>query len=114
LVVEDIRAHTGPADKLIVINGGWGGEELLKTGLSGLSIWSADVFADPAKFAQLKALGFTKLVMISQSPYQNAIQIINPGQTAMRRQLASDYLTPQVNQWTTELANDRVIIKDIP
>lgn len=111
---DAIRAHTTPADKLAVINGGWGGDELIRAGRRGLSLWNAQVFDDPASLARLKGLGFTKLVILSESPYQNAIQIVNPGQTGIPRLLAKTYLTPQVAGWPTDYATEDLIIKEIP
>jgi hypothetical protein len=108
-----IRSHTSPQDKLLVINGGWGGEQFMRTGRQGLSIWDAKIFEDPAKYAQLKQLGYNRLVIVSESPYLNAIQIINPGQTGLPRKMAKDYLTPRVDSWPTVLANDDLIIKEV-
>ena len=113
-VAANIGCHTSPTDKLLIINGGWGGEQLMRTGRRGLSIWSADILDDPANFARLKQLGYNRLVMISDSPFQNAIQIVNPGQTGIPRVLARDALTPTVDKWPTAFATDDLIIKEIP
>jgi hypothetical protein len=113
-IAEAIRSHTQPTDKLVVINGGWGGEELIRTGRQGLSMWNTTVFNDREKYKQLKSLGFNKLVILSESPYQNAIQIVNPGQAGVPRQMARNYLSPPADQWPTVFANDDIIIKDIP
>jgi hypothetical protein len=113
-VATVIRAQTTPADKLAVINGGWGGDELTRTDRRGLSLWNAKVFEDPTNYARLKALGFTKLVILSESPYQNAIQIVNPGQTDIPRILAKSYMTPLVEKWPTVYATEDIIIKEIP
>jgi hypothetical protein len=109
-----IREHTQPEDKLVVVNGGWGGRELFCTRRRGLSVWNAKVFDDPEKLARLKALGFNKLVILSQSPFNNAVNIVNPGQTGIPRTMARDYLTPRIEPWPTVFANDDIIIKDIP
>ncbi len=109
-----IRDHSTPADKLAIINGGWGGDELMRGDRRGLSLFNTKVFEDPASYARLKQLGFTKLVILSESPYQNAIQIVNPGQTDIPRLMAKTYLTPQVTAWPTECETDDIIIKDIP
>jgi hypothetical protein len=113
-IADLIRSHTSTQDKLAVINGGWGGEQFIRTGRSGVSIWKASVFDNEADYAQLKQLGFNRLVIISQSPFQNAIQIINPGQTAIPRVMARDFLTPRASQWPTVFATDDIIIKEIP
>lgn len=113
-IAKAISANTTPADKLAVINGGWGGDELFRTGRRGLSLWNAKIFEDAASHSRLKQLGFTKLVIISQSPYQNAIQVVNPGQTGTPRILAKSYVTPRVEKWPTTYQTDELIIKEIP
>lgn len=113
-IIATMREHTAPTDRLIVINGGWGGEELICTGRKGLSMWNAKAFEDPEKYAQLKKLGFNKMVILSESPYQNAIQIVNPGQTGIPRIFAKKFLTPLVEGWPTVYATEDIIIKEIP
>jgi hypothetical protein len=113
-IADAIRSHTSPQDKLMLINGGWGGEQLMRTGRNGLSIWSATIFDDAAKYARLKQLGYNRLVIISQSPFQNALQIINPGQAGIPREMARDALTATVEKWPTVFATDDIIIKEIP
>lgn len=113
-ITATLRDHTAPTDKLLVINGGWGGDALMRADRRGLSLWDAAPFEDAAKFTRLKELGYNKLVIVSESPFQNAIQIINPGQTGMPRVMAKSYLTPRVEAWPTVFASDDLIIKDIP
>jgi hypothetical protein len=62
----------------------------------------------------LKQLGFNRLVIISESPFQNAVQIVNPGQTGIPRQMARDKLSTTVEKWPTIYATEDIIIKDIP
>jgi hypothetical protein len=113
-ITDAIRTHTAPADKLAVINGGWGGDELIRTGRNGLSLWNAKVFEDAGKYARLKQLGFNKLVILSESPYQNAIQIVNPGQSDIPRVMAKSYVTLLVEKWPTDYETEDIIIKEIP
>jgi len=113
-IADTICAHTTPADKLAVINGGWGGDELIRTDRRGLSLWNAKVFEDPASRARLKALGFTKLVVISESPYHNAIQVVNPGQADIPRGFYRDLVTPLVEKWPTVFQTEDILIKEIP
>lgn len=109
-----MREHTTAQDKLVVINGGWGGDELIRSGRKGLSLWTAQPFENADSYARLKQLGFDKLVILSESPFQNAIEIVNPGETGIPRVMAKSYLTPQVEKWPTVYATDDIIIKDIP
>ena len=109
-----IHDHTTAQDKLVVINGGWGGDELIRSGREGLSMWTAKAFENEATYSRLKELGFDKLVILSQSPFQNAIEIVNPGQTGIPRVMAKSFLTPLVEKWPTVYATDDIIIKTIP
>jgi hypothetical protein len=113
-VSGEIAGHTEAHDKLVMVNGGWGGDELIRTGRAGLSMWDAKAFEDPKKYSRLKELGFDKLVIVSESPYQNAVQVINPGQTGIPRIMAKEFVTPLVEKWPTVYADDDVIIKEIP
>jgi hypothetical protein len=109
-----IRDHTTPQDKLVILNGGWGGDELMRSGRNGLSMWDTKAFEDPQKYARLKALGFDKLVILSQSPFENAIQVVNPGQTGFQRAMAKSSESAQVKAWPTVYETEDIIIKDIP
>jgi hypothetical protein len=109
-----IRQHTDPADKLVIIGGGWGGEELMRSDRRGLTAWDGHIFDRPADLARLKALGFDKVVFLNESPFQNAIQIVNPGQTDIPRKRYVDALTPQVEGWPTVFQAEDILIKAIP
>ena len=109
-----IQQHTDPTDKLVIIGGGWGGEELMRSGRQGLSAWDGKIFDRPADLARLKSLGYDKVVLLSESPFQNAIQIVNPGQTDIPRKLYQEALTPLVESWPTVFQTEDVLIKVIP
>jgi hypothetical protein len=109
-----IRSQTVPQEKLVVINGGWGGDALISANRQGLSMWNTRSLENPKHIVRLKQLGFTKLVIISESPFQNAIQVINPGQAGIARVMAKSYLTPLVENWPTIYTSDDIIIKGIP
>jgi hypothetical protein len=109
-----VRQHTTPADKLVVIGGGWGGELLFRSDRQGLSVWNTHIFEVPENLARLKALGYDKLVMESESPFENAIQVVNPRQADFPREFYREHLTPQVAAWPTVLQTDDILIKEIP
>ena len=113
-MADIIRQETAPTDKLVVIGGGWGGELLFRSGRRGLSVWTAHIFDRPEDLAKLKSLGYNKLVMVSQSPFLNAVQIVNPGQTGIPRELAKSSLTPRVESWPADYESGDIIIKEIP
>jgi hypothetical protein len=109
-----IRQHTAPTDKLVIIGGAWGGEELMRSDRQGLTAWDAKMFDHPESLDRLKALGFDKVVLLNQSPFQNAIQIVNPGQSDIPRLRYADALTPRVESWPTVFQTEDVLIKAIP
>jgi hypothetical protein len=113
-MAEIIRQHTAETDKLVIIGGSWGGEELFRSNRRGLSAWNAQIFNDPANYAKLKSLGYNKLVMISQSPFDNAIQVVNPGQADIPRRFYRDLVTPLVKKWPTVFQTEDILIKEIP
>ena len=109
-----IRQQTSPTDKLVIVGGSWGGLELFSCGRQGLSVWDLHIFDRPEDLAKLKSLGYTKLVMLSESPFMLAIQVVNPGQAATPREIYRDKLTSQVGQWPTVLQTEDILIKQIP
>ena len=52
--------------------------------------------------------------MLSDSPFQNAIEVVNPGQAGTPRELYRTQLTPLVENWPVVLQTDDILIKDIP
>jgi hypothetical protein len=114
LITAAIQNHTTAQDKLVVVNGGWGGDELIRAGRTGLSLWDAKTFDNTNNYARLKELGYNKLVILSESPFQNAIEIVNPGQTGIPRIMAKVFLTPLIEKWPAIYTTDDIIIKDIP
>jgi hypothetical protein len=113
-IAQAIREHTSSADKLVIVGGGWGGELLFRAGRPGLSVWDAHIFDAPENLAKLKALGYNKLVMVSESPFQNAVRVVNPGQTTTPREGYRQHLTPMAEAWPTTLQTDDLLIKEIP
>jgi hypothetical protein len=113
-MADFIRQNTAPTDKLIIMGGGWGGELLFRAGRAGLSVWNAHIFDRPENLARLKSLGYDKLVLVSESPFANAIQVVTPGQAEKPRELAKSGLTPQVESWPADYESGDIIIKKIP
>jgi 4-amino-4-deoxy-L-arabinose transferase-like glycosyltransferase len=107
-----VAGHTSEADNLLIAGGGWGGRELLLAKRRGLSIWNAGFLADPAKLARIRALGFTKLVLLSQAHKSAAVAIVGGSQPARRRW--QELLSPVVQDWPVVFQNDDVSILAIP
>ncbi len=109
-----IQKYTNESDRLLVQNGGWGGNEFLLTNRKGLSIWGTEFLENPANLARIKELGYNKLVMISESPLLHAVQVINPGQARLARETYHLHLTHVADGWKTLFQNDDILIKEIP
>ncbi len=109
-----IKQFSSPSDKLLVQNGGWGGNEFILTGRQGLSIWNTQLLENADNLKRLKALGYTKLVMMSVPPLLTAAQQINPGESKLQRQTYREFMTPVVKDWPTLYQTDDILIKEIP
>jgi hypothetical protein len=109
-----IREHTQADDKLLIQGGGWGGEQLILSGRKGLTIWDTKFLEDPTALARIKELGYTKLVMVSETPLHHAVQFSKPGQIHIQRDTYDKHLTPVVQDWKVILQNDDLIIKEVP
>jgi hypothetical protein len=109
-----VDKYTAPTDKLLIVNGGWGGETLFLSHRNGLSIWDTKILENPQNLARLKSLGYNRLVMISDSPLLSAIRKASPGQTQMVRGTYQEHLTAVARDWPTLLTNEDILIKEIP
>lgn len=113
-VVSLIRSNTRPDEKLLIQGGGWGGDLLFRSDRTGLSIWETGFLDQGENLARLKALGFTKLVMVSESPFLTALQQVNPGCASQKRQTYSKSLVGKAKGWPVVLENEDLVIKEIP
>lgn len=109
-----IQAHTTSQDKLLIQGGGWGGEVLILSDRRGLSIWNTGLLDQTENLSQLKELGYTKLVMISESPMLHAVQAGNPGAAERARGSYREYLTETPKTWRTLLETEDILIKQLP
>ncbi len=113
-IVQTVTEHTRPEDKLLVQGGGWGGRELILAGRNGLSVWNTKFLSAPENLARIKALGFTKYVMISESPLMQALQMTNPGGADRPRTAYPAVRTPVDEAWPVVFQSDDVLIVGIP
>jgi len=113
-IAAAVDKYTGLTDKLLIQNGGWGGEILFLAHRDGLSIWDTKLLENPQTFARLKSLGYNRLVMISESPLLAAVQKANPGQTRVTRETYRNFLTPVAKDWPTVFESEDILIKEIP
>lgn len=113
-VARIVQEHTSASDKLLIQGGGWGGNILILSDRQGLSIWDTTFLEEPKNLARIRELGFTKLVMISESPMLLALQQSNPGQANQQRKLYGSQLSPVADLWRVLFQNDDLLIKEIP
>jgi len=113
-IAQLIRQYTSPNDKLLIEGGGLGGDELFLSDRRGLSIWSTQFLEQPQNLKRIQSLGFTRLVMISESPLLTAVQQSNPGGANISRRSYHPFLTPVAQGWKTLVENDDLLIRVIP
>jgi len=113
-MADIVQDKTQPKNKLIIANGGWGGNLLVLAQRQGLSVDSSSIGDDAESLAKLKELGFSHFVALSESPLLHAQQITNPGSTDKERLNWSAFLSAASQQWVTVYESDSVVIKKLP
>ena len=121
-----IRQYTRPEDKIIVYGGDWGAEELLRSDRQGLSVFHLetspgapaskglrDLLGTETSLRQLKALGYNKLVLLSESPAWFAAKAVNPG-SKVKRGLYPASISASVDAWPELYRSEDILIKEIP
>lgn len=109
-----LRKHTEASERLMVINGGWGGDLLIHAGRNGLSVDDTKLLENPETKQQLLDLGFTKIVYLSQSPLLHALQVTNPGSPNLELIQWSSFLSPEAQKWSTFFQSEDMLIKVMP
>lgn len=113
-IVKRLREHTAQEDKLLIVEGGWGGKILFLSERHGLSIWNAAFLEKDDNLRRLRKLGYNKLVLISESPLATALQMTNPGNAKYRRKTYDQALTPKSTAWPTVYQDEDLMIKQLP
>jgi hypothetical protein len=113
-IAEIVRQQTSPKDKLLIQGGGWGGNILILSERRGLSITDTQLLESAANRARLRQLGYTKLVMISESPLLGALQQTNPGSASRQRESYRASLTPVAAPWPVVFESADILVKDFP
>lgn len=109
-----LQELTSPEDRLLIVEGGWGGNYLFLSGRNGLSIWNTAFLDKKDNLDRLKSMGFNKLVLFSESPLLTALQQNNPGNEGYRRKTYDRALTDSARQWTTLYEDEDMAIKELP
>ena len=122
-----LQQYTKPEDKLIFYDSArWSGEELFRSGRKGLCVYSLeglkgvntvkglyDLLGNQADLRRLKSLGYNKLVLMSESPVQVAVQAVNPGSKRQRFCYPAT-ISPTVDAWPVVYRSEDILIKEIP
>lgn len=111
---ERLEKLTTPQDRLLVVEGGWGGNYLFLSGRKGLSIWNTAFLEKEGNLERLRALGFNKLVLFRESPLLAGLQQNNPGNEGYQRKSYDSALTESARQWLTLYEDEDMAIKKLP
>jgi hypothetical protein len=109
-----IRQYTTESDKLVIQGGGWGGQLLFLSDRKGLSVWDTKTLENQETYAHLKELGFTKLVMVSESPLLAAIKHVSSTSPTPNRESYRINATSLIDGWPTVIQNEDILIKVLP
>jgi hypothetical protein len=120
-IAETLRKYTRPTDKLIVLGTSsafsWaGGEDLIRSGRQGLTSYDAETLKEQCSGANLdrfRSLGFNRIVLVSESPLQAAIQQARPG-SSYHRKLYPASISSTIDAWPVVFQNEDILIKEIP
>jgi hypothetical protein len=111
---ERLEKLTTSEDRLLVVEGGWGGNYLFLSGRKGLSIWNTAFLEKEGNLERLRALGFNKLVLFRESPLLAALQQNNPGNEGYQRKSYDHALTDISRQWIMLYEDEDMAIKELP
>jgi len=109
-----IQQHTQPSDKLIMQGGDLTGELLILAQRAGLSVYDVKLLDDPQTYKLLKSRGFTKLVMVSESPLLAAIKRSTKSHLGLHRVTYHDQETATVERLPTLFETEDILMKELP
>ena len=113
-IAKLVQDNTKEEDKLLIIGGGWGGDVLFRAKRQGLSIWNTQFLEDSSNFKKARELGFTKLVVVRESPLMVALQKTNPGGANYSGEPFSLFLSPISTHWPALYEDEQLMIREIP
>lgn len=111
---ERLKKLTAPEDKLLVVEGGWGGHYLFLSDRDGLNMYDTSLLETPGNVERLRAMGFTKLVLFSESPLRAALQQNNPGNESYKRRTYDHALTDSARRWVSLYEDEDMAVKELP
>jgi hypothetical protein len=113
-LAKKVAEHTAPDEKIVVINGGWGGDLLILSGRRGLSADTPDIVKVRHQGHDLQSMGYSKVVIASESPLLHAVQVSNPGSADRERILWESFATPEFRDWRDIYRSEDLVIKELP
>lgn len=114
LAAERFQELTGPKDRLLGVEGGWGRNYPFLSGRENLSICNTAFVEDDMNLQRLRSLGLNRLVLCRESPILAPPQQNNPGNEGYRRKTYDHALTESARQWTTLYEDEDMAIKQLP
>lgn len=108
-----IMENVAPESKILMANGGWGGDMFIRSGRNGLSIDTTARLSEPAKQKRLAELGYDTFVALSESPLLDAVQRTNPGSFGRKRQTWELATSPVDRDWPVIYSDEHIVIKKI-
>ena len=112
-IAKLVQNNTKVEDRLLIIGGGWGGDVLFRAKRQGLSIWNTQFLEDASNFKKARELGFTKLVVVRESPLLVALQKTNPSGTKYSGEPFSRFLSPITTHWPALYEDEQLMIREI-
>lgn len=111
-----VQKYCPENDKVLMCGGyaGWGGDEFILSHRDGLSIWTTKPLEDPEMYRNLKRLGYTHLVAISEAPLQVAYRITTPIVSPAPRDTYAKSLTGITTNWPTLYQDADIVVKELP
>ena len=113
-LAKKVAEHTAPDEKIVVINGGWGGDLLILSGRRGLSADTPDIVKVRHQGHDLQSMGYSKVVIASESPLLYAAQVTNPGSGNRQRVLWESFATEASSMWEDVYCSQDMVIKKLP
>ena len=113
-LAKKVAEHTAPDEKIVVINGGWGGDLLILSGRRGLSADTPDIVKVRHQGHDLQSMGYSKVVIASESPLLHSVQVSNPGSADRERILWESFATPEFRDWRDIYRSKDLVIKELP
>lgn len=111
---QRLEKHTSPGDRLLIVEGGWGGHYLFLSGRQGLSIHNTKFLEERGNLERLRSLGFNKLVLLRESPLLAALKQNNPGNEDYNRRTYDHALTDATRRWPILYQDEDMAIKQLP